>query len=111
MNYILKLLLTAVAVIIIGYLLPGVTVDEFTTAIWVAFVIGLLYTFLKPILVVLTIPVTIITLGLFLFVINAIIILLANNLIDGFHVDGFWWALIFSVLLSFVESILHKLIE
>lgn len=111
MNYILKILLTAIAVIILARILPGVYVDGYVTAIWVAVLIGLLFAILKPILVVLTLPVTILTLGLFLFVINAAIILLADSWIDGFGVDGFWVALLFSVLLSFFESILHKVIE
>ena len=111
MNYILKILLTAVAVLVIAYLLPGVDVDDYGTAIWVAFIVGFLFSILKPILVILTLPVTILTLGLFLFVINAALILLANHWIDGFSVSGFWTALLFSILLSFFESILHKLIE
>jgi len=111
MNYIFKVLLTALAVMIIGYLLPGVEVDDYGTAIWVAFIVGILFSILKPILVILTLPVTILTLGLFLFVINAAMILLANSWIDGFSVSGFWTALLFSILLSFFESILHKLIE
>jgi len=111
MNYILKILLTAVAVLVIAYLLPGVDVDDYGTAIWVAFVVGILFSVLKPILVILTLPVTILTLGLFLFVINAALILLANHWIDGFSVSGFWTALLFSILLSFFESVLQKLIE
>jgi len=71
MNYILKILLTAVAVLVIAYLLPGVDVDDYGTAIWVAFIVGILFSILKPLLVILTLPVTILTLGLFLFVINA----------------------------------------
>jgi putative membrane protein len=111
MNYILKILLTAVAVLVIAYLLPGVDVDDYGTAIWVAFIVGILFSILKPILVILTLPVTILTLGLFLFVINAALILLANHWIDGFSVSGFWTALLFSILLSFFESVLQKLIE
>ncbi|UCE92988.1 MAG: phage holin family protein [Flavobacteriaceae bacterium] len=111
MNYLFKVLLTALAVLMIAYLLPGVEVDDYPTAIWVAFIVGLLFSILKPILVILTLPVTILTLGLFLFVINAAMILLANSWIDGFSVAGFWTALLFSILLSFFESILHKLIE
>lgn len=111
MNYIFKVLLTALAVLIIAYLLPGVNVDDYGTAIWVAFIVGILFSILKPILVILTLPVTILTLGLFLFVINAAMILLANSWIDGFSVSGFWTALLFSILLSFFESILHKVIE
>ena len=111
MNYIFKILLTAVAVLVLAYILPGVEVDNYSTAIWVAFVLGLLFSILKPILVVLTLPVTIITLGLFLFVINAALILLANNWISGFSVSGFWTALLFSILLSFFESFLYKIID
>jgi len=111
MNYLFKVLLTALAVLMIAYLLPGVDVDDYGTAIWVAFIVGILFSILKPILVILTLPVTILTMGLFLFVINAAMILLANSWIDGFSVSGFWTALLFSILLSFFESILHKLIE
>jgi putative membrane protein len=111
MNYIFKVLLTAFAVLVIAYILPGVEVDSYGTAIWVAFIVGVLFSILKPILVILTLPVTILTLGLFLFVINAAMILLANSWIDGFSVSGFWTALLFSIILSFFESILHKIIE
>ncbi len=111
MNYLFKVLLTALGVLMIAYFLPGVDVDDYGTAIWVAFIVGVLFSILKPILVILTLPVTIFTLGLFLFVINAAMILLANSWIDGFHVSGFWTALLFSILLSFFESILHKLID
>ena len=111
MNYILKILLTAIAVVILAKFLPGAHVDSYTTAIWVAVALGLLFSILKPILVILTLPVTILTLGLFLFVINAGLILLASNWIDGFWVDGFWVALLFSILLSFIQSILYKVLE
>ncbi len=111
MNYILKILLSAVAVVLLAKLIPGVDVDTYTTAIWVAFLIGILDSFLKPILVILTLPITIVTLGLFLFVINAVLILMANSWIDGFAVSGFWTALLFSILLSFFQSILYKVIE
>jgi len=111
MNYIFKVLLTAFAVLVIAKILPGVTVDSYGTAIWVAFIVGVLFSILKPILVILTLPVTILTLGLFLFVINAALILLANSWIDGFSVSGFWTALLFSIILSFFESILHKILE
>jgi len=111
MNYLFKVLLTALAVMLIAYFLPGVNVDNYGTAIWVAFIVGILFSILKPILVILTLPVTILTLGLFLFVINAAMILLANSWIDGFSVSSFWTALLFSILLSFFESFLHKLLE
>ena len=111
MTYLLKVHFPANAVLLIAYFLPGVDVDDYGTAIWVAFIVGVLFSILKPILVILTLPVTILTLGLFLFVINAAMILLANSWIDGFSVSGFWTALLFSILLSFFESFLHKLID
>lgn len=111
MNFVFKILLSALAVLGIAYILPGVTVDDYVTALWVAVVVGLLFSILKPILVVLTLPVTILTLGLFLFVINACLILIADHFIDGFHVSGFWTALLFSILLTLFESVLYKLIE
>lgn len=111
MNYLFKILLSALAVLFIGEFLPGVEVDSYATAIWVAFIVGILFTILKPLLVILTLPVTVLTLGLFLFVINAALILMANSWIDGFSVNGFWTALLFSILLSFFESILHSVLD
>jgi len=111
MKTILKMLLTAIAVIVLAKILPGIGVASYSTAIIVAVVLALLRVFVKPILVILTLPITIITLGLFLFVINAIIILLAGKLIDGFQVDGFLYALLFSLLLSFFQSILYSFLK
>ena len=110
MSFIIRVILTALAVIGVAYLLPGAHVQDYVTALIVALVLAVLNAFLKPILVVLTIPITIITLGLFLFVINAALILLAAHFIDGFHVDGFWWALLFSVILSVAVSIMESII-
>ncbi|EDM45699.1 hypothetical protein SCB49_07817 [unidentified eubacterium SCB49] len=111
MKTILRVLLTALAVVLLAKLLPGVTVEGYISAIIVAIVIALLRFIVKPIFVILTLPITILTLGLFLLVINAIIILLADSFIDDFTVNGFWWALIFSLLLSFVQSILFSILE
>ena len=108
MKVILKILLSAIAVIVLAKVLPGVEVVSLWTAIIVALVLAIFNAILKPLLVILTLPVTIITLGLFLLVINAAIILLADYLVDGFTVSGWLWALIFSVLLSFFQSILHS---
>jgi len=108
MSLIIRLLLSSVAVFIGALLLPGVHVDSFLDAIWVALVLGLLNVFVKPLLIILTIPVTILTLGLFLFVINAIIIWMASNMISSFTVDNFWWALLFSVLLSIINSLFNS---
>ncbi|MGE0637727.1 MAG: phage holin family protein [Bacteroidia bacterium] len=106
---ILKLLISGLAVFFTDWLLSGIDVTNFTNALLIAIVLAFLNTFLKPVLVLLTIPFTIFTLGLFLLVINAGIILLASKLIDGFIVDGFWWALLFSVILSITTSILEGL--
>lgn len=108
MKVILKILLSAIAVIVLAKVLPGVEVVSLWTAIIVALVLAIFNAILKPLLVILTLPVTIITLGLFLLVINAAIILLADYFVDGFTVSGWLWALIFSVLLSFFQSILYS---
>lgn len=107
----LKILLTAVVVIVLANILPGVTVASYVTAIIVAIVIALLNMIVRPLLVFFTLPVTVLTFGLFLFVINAIIILLAGKLITGFKVDGFLTAFLFSVLLSVFRSLLSSLIK
>ena len=106
---ILKLLISGLAVFFTDWLLSGIDVTNFTNALLISIVLAFLNTFLKPVLVLLTIPFTIFTLGLFLLAINAGIILLASKLIDGFFVDGFWWALLFSVILSITTSILEGL--
>ncbi|ALM08958.1 membrane protein [Sediminicola sp. YIK13] len=111
MKLILRILLSALAVVILAKILPGIGVDSYTTAIIVAIVLSLLNFIVKPILVILTLPITILTLGLFLLIINAIIILLADNLISGFEVTNIWWALLFSLLLSFLQSVLYSLLK
>lgn len=105
-----RILISAVTVVILGMLLPGVHVEDSWSAVITAFFISLLNATLRPILILFTLPVTVFTLGLFLFVINAFIILLASRWLEGFSVDGFWWALLFSFLLSFINSVLQKLL-
>lgn len=95
--------------LLLSYVLPGVAVSSFLTALLVAAVLALLNALLRPLLVILTIPITILTLGLFLLVINALIILIADALIPGFEVAGFLWALIFSLLLSLATWLLDKM--
>ncbi|WP_396127456.1 phage holin family protein [Aurantibacillus circumpalustris] len=90
-------------------ILPGVTLDDYLSALMVAIVLAFLNTIVKPILTVLTIPITVVTLGLFLLVINAIIIIFAEKLVSGFQVDGFLTALIFSLILSVFTGILNAL--
>jgi putative membrane protein len=108
MNLLMRLIVTSVVAFGLSYLLDGIKFDSFWTAIIVAIVLAILNAIIKPILILLTLPITLFTFGLFLFVINALIILLAEKLVDGFFVDGFWWALLFSLLLSILTSLLYK---
>jgi putative membrane protein len=110
MKLLIRILLTAALVLLISNFMPGVHVDGFTTSIIVAMVLGLLNIFIKPIMVLLTLPFTIVTFGLFLLVINALIILLCTKIVGGFVVDSFWTALLFSVILSISQSILYGII-
>ncbi len=110
-RFFLKTMVTAVAVLIASYVLSGVSVDGTLTAILVAIVLGLLNSFIKPILIILTIPITIFTLGLFLLVINILIVKWASDLVSGFKVDGWFSALLFSLIVSFVTSMIDGLIK
>ena len=110
-KFIIRLILSALAVFICATVLPGAHVDGFLIAVVVAGVLALLNVLVKPVLVILTIPITFVTLGLFLLVINTILILLVDWLVPGFTVDGFWWALVFSVLLSIINSVFGGLNE
>lgn len=111
MNYILKTLLSAIAVFVLSNIVPGIAIESYTTAILVAIVLGLLNTLIRPVLIFFTIPLTIVTLGLFLLVINASMVLLADYFISGFSASGLFSALLFSILLSITQSVLYKLID
>jgi putative membrane protein len=106
MNLLLKILINTVSIMVVGYILPGVQIENFFTGLVVAVILALLNLLVKPILVILTLPVTIVTLGLFLLFINGGIVLLADHFIDGFNVDGIWYAILFSILVSLVNAIL-----
>ena len=105
MKAIVQFLLNGLAVVVAAYILPGVDVDDYWAALVVALVLAVANIIVKPILIVFTIPLTIATLGLFLLVINAIIILLVDALVPGFSVSNFWWALAFSLILSIINSL------
>lgn len=107
MNILIRLIITTILVVVIANFLPGITVQDYKSALWVALVLGLLNAFLKPLLILLTLPATILTLGLFLLVINAIVILVGDYFVDGFIVNGFWNAFIFSILLSLSQSVMN----
>jgi putative membrane protein len=109
MKFIVKLVVSTLAVLITAMLLPGVEIadNSFLTALGVAVVLAFLNAIVKPILVILTIPVTIFSFGLFILVINAVIILWASKIVNGFQVDNFWRALLFSLILSVVTWVLE----
>ena len=109
MKFFLKILVSSLAILITVYLLPGVKIDNYISAIVLACVLAILNTFLKPILIIVTIPLTIFTFGLFLLIINAFMIILASRFVNGFTVNGFGWALLFSIILSIVTSLLESL--
>ena len=111
MKFLVKLLVSSLAIILASYLLDGVDIDDFVTAVILAALLALLNVTLKPILIILTLPVTIFTLGLFLLVINAVTILLAGSIIPGVEVAGFWSAVWFSILVSLITWILEGLMK
>lgn len=107
MNFLIRLLISGIIAYVLSKILSGVHISDIGTAIIFALVLACLNAIIKPILVLLTLPITVVTLGLFLFVINALIILLADKLLDGIRIDGFWWALLFSIILSVFSSALN----
>ena len=109
MNFLVKLVVSTLAVIITSFILPGVEIKSAFTGVLVAAVLALLNAVVKPLLIILTIPITLFTLGLFLLVINAGIILLADKIVPGFSVNGFWSALFFSIIVALVTAILENL--
>lgn len=109
MGILISWLVSALAILVTAYILPGVHISSFFTALATAVVLGIINSILKPILLLLTLPINILTLGLLTFVINALLVLLAAQIVPGFKVDGFWWALAFSVVLSIVNSFLGNL--
>lgn len=110
MNFILRTLVTACVAFGLTKILPSVHFNDFTTAIVFAFILAVLNAIVKPLLIFFTLPITVFTLGLFLFVINAGIVLMADSLLASMYIDGFWWAMLFSILLSFITSVLTKMI-
>jgi putative membrane protein len=108
MGFLLRLFFTWIAIIIASYILSGIHIKDNISALIAAAVLALLDSFVKPILVFLTIPFTLITLGLFLLVINAVIVMFGAKLVDGFSVDSFWWALGFSIIVSLIVTLLES---
>ena len=109
MNLILNILVSSIAVLVTGRLLSGVTIDGFGTAIVVALVLGLVNGVLGPVLLFLTLPINVLTLGLFTFVIIGALVMLTAAIVPGFKVASFWWALGFAFVLALVNSAFHSL--
>lgn len=108
MNILISWVVSALAILVAAYILPGVQVQSLVTALVLAVVLGVINAFLKPLLVILTLPLNILTLGLFILVINAVLIMLAGAIVPGFTVVNFWWALLFGLVLSLINSFLNK---
>ena len=109
MKFIIRLLVTAVVAYGLSMILkPHIVIDSYSTALIFVLVLGVLNAIIKPLLVILTLPITILTLGIFLLVINVFMVLLAGKFVSGIHIDGFFWAFIFGVLLSFLSSTLNS---
>ena len=106
MGILLRLIVNAIVILILAAIMPGVSISGFGTALIVAIVLGLINAFLKPVLILLILPINILTLGLFTLVINALLILLVSSIVPGFNVSSFGWALLFGIVLSIISSAL-----
>ena len=111
MTIILRVLFNALGLLLIANFVPGITVSGFYTAVIAAVILGVLNAIVKPVLLILTLPITIITLGLFSLVINAALFLFAASFIDGFAVESFWYALLGSLLMSIISTVGNKWID
>ena len=104
--WLLKWLISSLAIMLIGWLIPGVGIASWWTALWLVVLLGLINITLKPLLIVLTLPINLLTLGLFTFVINAVLIMFASSIVKGFSISGFLTALVFSLILSLFNYII-----
>lgn len=111
MMWIVRWFISAVALYIVSKIVPGISLSNFSSALLAVFIIALVNILIKPLLFLLTLPITVLTLGLFAFILNALMLLLAGNIIPGFHVEGFWAAFMGSILLSIVSTILFTLVR
>jgi len=109
MNILINWLIVTLSVLVTAYILPGVSVSGFVIALLVAILLGIINMFIKPVITILTLPINILTLGLFSFVVNALFILLVSAVVPGFNVRNFWWALLFSIVLSIIVSLVSVL--
>ncbi len=102
-DFIIRLLINAIAIFVIGYVLSGVKLKSFGTALWVAILLAIINTLVRPIVLFLTIPLSIITFGLFILVVNALMLMLADWIADGLEIKNFWWALLVSLILALLN--------
>lgn len=107
MHTLLSILLSTLAVAVTAYILPGVHVANFWSALVAAVILGIVNGFILPLLLLITLPINILTLGLLTFVIIGLLVLAVSAIVPGFHVDGFWWALVFALVLAIINSFLH----
>lgn len=110
MEILIYLLLSTIAVFVTAHILPGVRIDDWVTALVVAVVLGIVNAIIRPILLVLTLPINILTLGLFTFVIMGFLVLLVSGIVPGFHVNSFWWAVLFAIVLAIINWFLNSLL-
>jgi putative membrane protein len=111
MTLLLVWILNAVALLVVAYVLPGIVVASFGSAMLAALVLGLINSLVKPVLILLTLPITVVTLGLFLLVLNALMFWMAGSILKGFQVNGFWWAVGGAILYSLISGFLSNLIN
>ena len=109
MNIIISILINTIAVLVTGYILPGIHIANFWTALAVAIVLGIVNAVLRPIIFILTLPLNILTLGLFSFVIMGLLVYLVSAIVPGFKVDNFWWAILFAIIVAIINWFLHSL--
>jgi putative membrane protein len=109
MKIFVKFAILALSIYIAAYIIPGVTISSVSTLLVVSIVLGLINTFIKPILVILTFPLTIVTLGIFLLILNGLLVLLVGNIVPGFHIGNLFVAILFSIVVSVISSLLSRL--
>lgn len=111
MKLLLKITIATLSILVASRLIPGVYLEDLVTAFVVALVLGTLNLFVKPILILLTLPITVLTLGLFTFVISALMVLLTSSLVPGFQLVSIWTALFFSIVVTLISSFLNKIVD
>ena len=107
---VVKWLINALAIFLVGNFLPGIHVPDYMTALWAALALGILNTIVRPVLLFLTLPITLITLGLFTFVLNGFMFWIATKIVEGFRVDNFWWAILGALLVSAISTVGDRMV-